>query len=153
VTFQLPSISSSFGGSRSGKTFLLTRNVAMRALKAPNSRHAIFRYRFNALKASVIFDTFPAVMRAAFPQVPYKLDKTDWYATFPNGSQIWFGGLDDKERAEKILGMEFVTIYLNECSQIPLGSRRARYYPLGAARRADGAERGGRAAEAAGLLR
>jgi phage terminase large subunit-like protein len=111
------------GGSRSGKTFLLTRNVAMRALKAPNSRHAIFRYRFNALKASVIFDTFPAVMRAAFPQVPYKLDKTDWYATFPNGSQIWFGGLDDKERAEKILGMEFVTIYLNECSQIPLGSR------------------------------
>ena len=29
-----------FGGSRSGKTFLLTRNVVMRALKAPNSRHA-----------------------------------------------------------------------------------------------------------------
>jgi hypothetical protein len=26
--------------------------------------------------------------------------------------------LDDKERMEKILGMEFVTVYLNECSQI-----------------------------------
>jgi hypothetical protein len=31
-----------FGGSRSGKTFLLTRNVIMRALKAPASRHVIF---------------------------------------------------------------------------------------------------------------
>jgi hypothetical protein len=56
-----------FGGSRSGKTFLLVRNVVMRGLKAPNSRHAIFRYRFNAVKASVVSDTFPKVMRLAFP--------------------------------------------------------------------------------------
>lgn len=112
-----------FGGSRSGKTFLLVRNTVMRALKAPNSRHVIFRYRFNSIKASVIVDTFPKVMQLAFPGVPYKLDKTDWYATFPNGSQLWFGGLDDPQRAEKILGMEFVTIYFNECSQIPYESR------------------------------
>lgn len=112
-----------FGGSRSGKTFLHVRNVVMRALKAPQSRHGIFRYRFNAVKASVVNDTFPKVMRLAFPGVSYKLDKTDWYATYPNGSQIWFGGLDDKERAEKVLGMEFVTLMLNECSQIPYESR------------------------------
>jgi hypothetical protein len=93
-----------FGGSRSGKTFLLVRNVVMRGLKAPDSRHAIFRYRFNAVKASVISDTFPKVMRLAFPEVGYKLDKTDWFATLPNGSQIWFGGLDDKERTEKVWG-------------------------------------------------
>ncbi len=112
-----------FGGSRSGKTFLIVRNIVLRALKAPNSRHATFRYRFNSVKASVVLDTFPKVMAAAFPGVDYKLDKTDWYATFPNGSQYWFGGLDDKERAEKILGMEFATIHLNECSQIPYLSR------------------------------
>lgn len=112
-----------FGGSRSGKTFLLVRNVVMRALKAPNSRHAIFRYRFNALKASVVRDTFPKVMRLAFPGVGYKIDKTDWFVTFPNGSELWFGGLDESERTEKVLGMEFVTIYLNECSQIPYESR------------------------------
>lgn len=112
-----------FGGSRSGKTFLLTRNVVMRALKAPNSRHAILRFRFNAIKASVVMDTFPKVMQTAFPGVVYTLSKTDWFAEFENGSQIWFGGLDDKDRTEKILGMEFVTIYLNEASQIPLGSR------------------------------
>lgn len=112
-----------FGGSRSGKTFLLVRNVVMRALKAPKSRHAILRFRFNAIKGSVIFDTFPKVMEVAFPGVKYTLSKTDWFAEYENGSQIWFGGLDDKERTEKILGMEFVTIYLNEASQIPQGSR------------------------------
>lgn len=111
------------GGSRSGKTFLIVRNLVMRALKAPNSRHAMFRYRFNSIKSSVVLDTFPKVMRSAFPVVSVKLDKTDWFATFPNGSQLWFGGLDDKDRTEKILGMEFATIALNECSQIPYASR------------------------------
>jgi len=95
----------------------------MRALKAPKSRHAILRFRFNAVKASVVMDTFPKVMQLAFPGVNYTLSKTDWFAEFDNGSQIWFGGLDDKERAEKILGMEFATIYLNEASQIPKTSR------------------------------
>jgi len=112
-----------FGGSRSGKTFLLTRNVVMRALKAPKSRHAILRFRFNAIKASVVMDTFPKVLDLCFPGVKYTVSKTDWFAEFENGSQIWFAGLDDKERTEKILGMEFVTIYLNEASQIPQGSR------------------------------
>lgn len=110
------------GGSRSGKTFLIIRNLVTRALKAPSSRHVMFRYRFNSIKASVVLDTFPKVMRLAFPGVTFNLDKTDYYATFPNGSQLWFAGLDDKERAEKILGMEFVTIAFNECSQIPYGS-------------------------------
>jgi phage terminase large subunit-like protein len=112
-----------FGGSRSGKTFLLTRNVAMRALKAPESRHAILRFRFNAVKASIVMDTFPKVMKVAFPGVKWGLNKTDWFAEFENGSQVWFGGLDDKERTEKILGQEHATIYLNECSQISLDSR------------------------------
>lgn len=107
-----------FGGSRSGKTFLHVRNVVMRALKAPGSRHCILRFRFNHIKSSIIFDTFPKVMKACYPDVEYKLNKSDWFVTLPNGSEIWFGGLDDKERTEKILGNEYATIYLNECSQI-----------------------------------
>lgn len=112
-----------FGGSRSGKTFLLCRAVAMRAIKAPESRHAILRFRFNHVKNSVVLDTWPKMMKLCFPGVNYTISKTDWYCQLENGSQIWFGGLDDKERSEKILGMEFVTIYLNECSQIPQSSR------------------------------
>jgi predicted phage terminase large subunit-like protein len=112
-----------FGGSRSGKTFLHVRNVVFRALKAPKSRHAVLRFRFNHVKASIVLDTFPKVMALAFPGVQYHVDKSDWYASLPGESQVWFGGLDDKERTEKILGQEHATIYLNECSQIPQTSR------------------------------
>lgn len=112
-----------FGGSRSGKTFLTVRAICMRALKSPKSRHAILRFRFNAVKAAIVHDTFPKVMELCFPGVKYSLNKTDWFAEFENGAQIWFGGLDDKERTEKILGQEYVTIYLNEASQIPWASR------------------------------
>lgn len=111
-----------FGGGRSGKTFLKVRNIVLRALKAPGSRHAILRFRFNHCKQTIGLDTFPKVMKLCFPKVQYRIDKTDWYAKLGDGSEIWFGGLDDKERTEKILGMEFVTIYLNECSQISWGS-------------------------------
>ncbi len=113
-----------YGGSRSGKTFGFVRAVLLRGL-AHKSRHAILRYRFNHIKASIILDTLPKVMELCFPGVAAncKLDKTDWYYTLPNGSEIWFGGLDDKERTEKILGQEYSTLYLNECSQIPYASR------------------------------
>jgi predicted phage terminase large subunit-like protein len=107
-----------FGGSRSGKTFLLVRNVVLRALKSPGSRHCILRFRFNHIKSSIIFDTFPKVMKICFSDIEWKLNKTDWFVTLPNGSEIWFGGMDDKQRTEKILGNEYVTIYFNECSQL-----------------------------------
>jgi hypothetical protein len=112
-----------FGGSRSGKTFLITRTLVLRALAASGSRHAVLRYRFNHVKSAVVLDTFPKVMKLCFPGVSAHVDKTDWYAEFPNKIQIWFGGLDDKERTEKILGQEYASLFLNECSQIPYSSR------------------------------
>lgn len=111
-----------FGGGRSGKTFLHIRNIVMRALKAPGSRHLIARQRFKHLKATVVLDTFPKVMRKCFPDLvqgtDWGINKTDWYARLPGGSEIWFCGLDEGDRLEKILGFEFATIYLNECSQM-----------------------------------
>jgi hypothetical protein len=94
------------------------RTIVLRALKADESRHLIVRFRFNHLKASIIADTFPKVMRICFPGVHHVLNKTDWYVKFDNGSEIWFGGLDEGERMEKLLGMEFASIYCNESSQI-----------------------------------
>ncbi len=114
----------SFGGSRSAKTFGLLRTMATRAIAAPRSRHAVLRFRFNHVKASIVADTWPKMLRLCFPQIPDDgLDKTDWYFKFPNESEVWFGGLDDKDRTEKVLGQEYATILLNECSQIPFGSR------------------------------
>ncbi len=112
-----------FGGSRSGKTLLHVRNTVLRALKARESRHGIFRFRFNHVKSSIVLDTFPRVMQLCFPGVKYQVSKTDWFASLPNKSEVWFAGLDDKERSEKILGLEFATVLLNECSQISWASR------------------------------
>jgi phage terminase large subunit-like protein len=117
-----------YGGSRSGKTFLLIRAIVTRAV-AVASRHAVLRFRFNAIKASIIYDTLPKVINLCFPGIEKRceLNKSDWFFTIPASgggwSEIWFGGLDDKERTEKILGQEYATGFLNECSQIPWASR------------------------------
>lgn len=108
------------GGSRSGKTFLLTMACLTRAQKYPGSRHLIARYRFNHAKQSIWYGTLPEV--ASIMGISYKENKADWFIELPNGSQIWLGGLDDKERTEKILGNEYATIYLNEASQMAYSS-------------------------------
>lgn len=112
-----------YGGSRSSKTTLFLRAMVTRALKAPGSRHAILRFRFGHVKQSVFYDSFPKVMKMCFPDVVYTPNKSDWFITLPGSSEIWFGGLDDKERTEKILGNEYATIFLNECSQISYVAR------------------------------
>jgi predicted phage terminase large subunit-like protein len=114
------------GGSRSGKTLLIVRKILQRAFKAPGSRHAILRFRFGHCKQSIVHGTYPIARKLCFPQIPYsvsEINHSDWFATLPGGSEIWFGGLDDKERVEKILGNEYASIFLNECSQIPYASR------------------------------
>ena len=104
------------GGSRSGKTFIICYALVVRALKAAGSRHLITRFHFRDVKNAVGRDTMPRVLKLI--GTPYSLDRTDWFFTLPNGSEIWLGGLDDDERVEKILGMEYSTIYYNEASQI-----------------------------------
>lgn len=114
------------GGSRSGKTVLAVRKIIQRALKAPGSRHAILRFRFGHCIQSIVHGTYPWVRKNCFPQIPYtpkEINHSAWFATLPGGSEVWFGGLDDKERVEKILGNEYASIMLNECSQIPYASR------------------------------
>lgn len=110
------------GGSRSGKTFILVRALVQRAINAPGSRHAIFRFRFNHAKTSIWSDTLPKVLKLCFPGLHVRFDKTDFYVELPNGSQLWIAGLDDKERVEKILGQEYASLYFNESSQIPWAS-------------------------------
>jgi hypothetical protein len=108
------------GGSRSGKTFLLCRAVAVRMLRAAGGRHLISRFRLNHAKASIWRDTWPKMMRACFPDLASKCkaDNSDLIYRFPNESEMWLGGLDEKDRVDKILGTEFATIVFNECSQI-----------------------------------
>jgi predicted phage terminase large subunit-like protein len=111
------------GGSRSGKTWAIVRKLVQRALTA-TCRQAILRFRFNSLHASIIGDTLPAVMKAHFPGAEWRIDKQLWKADFANGSEIWFSGLDEADRVEKVLGQGHVGLYFNESSQIPWSSRQ-----------------------------
>jgi PBSX family phage terminase large subunit len=108
------------GGARSGKTFLLCRAIALRAMRL-GGRHVVLRQAFNHVKTSIWHDTFPKMMEVCFPGVVYGMNKADWFFTLNKG-QVWIGGLDEKERTEKILGTEYATIYINEASQIPWAS-------------------------------
>jgi hypothetical protein len=111
-----------YGGSRSGKSFIIIRQLILRCLKESGSRALICRFAFNHAKQSLWHDTMPKVLSLCFPGVkPYE-NKTDWYWEFPNGSQIWLGGLDDKERTEKVLGNEYASIFVNEASQVSYNS-------------------------------
>lgn len=109
-----------YGGSRSGKTFLIVYAIVTRALKSPGSRHAIFRNDGVDAKQSIGNETLPKVIELAFPGLKLKWNDRDGYYALPNGSQIWLAGLKDRERLDKVLGKEYATIYLNEASQIAL---------------------------------
>ena len=107
-----------YGGSRSGKTFEFCRAMIAVALRY-GGRHAVFRRYFNSAKHSVFDDTFPKVFELCFPDVKYTRNLSETRITLPgNGAELQFVGLDDKRRAEKILGLEFSTVYFNECSEI-----------------------------------
>ena len=110
------------GGTRSGKTFLIVRHILQRAVNSGESRHALLRLHANAARASLALDTLPKVMRLCFPDLVLKEHRQDGFFALPNGARLMIGGLDDKERVEKILGLEYATIFLNEASQIPYAS-------------------------------
>lgn len=110
-----------YGGSRAGKTFFIIWSIFVRASKA-KSRHVILRDKFNHAKRSLWLDTIPKMLKLAMPNLPVKENKTDYYYKLPNESEIWIGGLDSKERTEKILGTEYSSIYFNETSQIDYAS-------------------------------
>jgi hypothetical protein len=110
------------GGGRSGKTFGFCYCIATRALKAPESRHLVSRLHNIDVRQSVMMDTWPKMMRLAYPGLSYNTNKSDQFVLMPNAAEIWFGGLDEAARVDKILGKEYATIYVNEASQVPYQS-------------------------------
>jgi phage terminase large subunit-like protein len=108
-----------YGGSRSGKTALLTLTIMDRALGAPGSRHLIVRKEGTAAKRSIVKDTLPTIWGLCYPDYPVPKWKDQYgYFDIGNGSEIWVGGLNDEKSLEKLLGNEYATIYINEASEV-----------------------------------
>jgi hypothetical protein len=107
------------GGGRSGKTLCILSYIIARALRFPETDHLIGRLRFAHAKQSICFQSMNQLSKLDNVKYEKYLNKADWIYTLPNGSRLWIGGFDDKERTEKILGNEYATLYFNEASQIP----------------------------------
>ena len=117
-----------YGSSRSGKTFRIVYKIIVRALLYPGSRHLIARNQFNSVKNSIggTSGTLPTVLKIKFPAL-YKTYLKNYNATegiykLPNGSSIWLKGIGNEKEAERLLGLEFATIYFNEVSEISYGA-------------------------------
>ena len=109
-----------YGGSRSGKTFLIVLCIVIRALMYPGSRHLIYRLRLKDAIQSIWMETLPKVIQL-YSRLGglVKMNETRHVAEFPNGAEIWVCGVDDSRSEDSVLGKEYATIYANEASQIP----------------------------------
>jgi phage terminase large subunit len=119
-----------FGGSRSGKTTVLVMAVIYRALRFAGSRHLICRYRAKDARSSVMRETLLPRLDDTVGKNGYTYLAHESMITLFNGSEIWIGGLGDREQADKILGHEYNTIYFNEISQLSYAAVTTAYSRL-----------------------
>lgn len=107
-----------YGAARSGKTALICRYLILTATKYPGVRLLVGRFRFNHAKLSVWMQTLMPMVKQLLPKSAYTENRSDWILHFANGSEIWLGGFDEKDRADKVLSMEFARIAIIEGFQI-----------------------------------
>jgi hypothetical protein len=107
-----------FGGSRSGKTTVLVMVMVYRAIRFAGSRHLICRLRAKDARSSVLRETLLPALTNTVGSKGFRYLTHESMITLFNGSEIWIGGLGDREQADKILGHEYNTIYFNEISQL-----------------------------------
>ncbi|GHV65142.1 hypothetical protein AGMMS49587_18900 [Spirochaetia bacterium] len=119
-----------FGGSRSGKTTVLVMVIIFRALMYAGSRHLICRYRAKDARSSVLRETLLPWLNNTIGSNGYNYLAHESMITLYNGSEIWIGGLGDREQADKILGHEYNTIYFNEISQLSYAAVTTAYSRL-----------------------
>lgn len=115
-----------YGGAGSGKSWLIMFIVLLRAYRAKNTRHAIYRLTRNSCEQTLFSKTLFEVLDQGFPGLREQIEARNGFSysklivTLPNGSEIYFNGLDEN-RTSKILGDEFNTVWLNECNEDGLG--------------------------------
>ena len=110
-----------YGGARSGKTAVITYFCIYCALSFPGIRILVTRRYATDVRGAIWNDTVPKVLHllGLVMGKEYRTNEQQMTVTFPNGSEIICGGLDDKERVDKILGTEYGIIYVNESQDVP----------------------------------
>jgi PBSX family phage terminase large subunit len=107
------------GGARAGKTFLIILYCLLICGIYPGMRCLLARFVFAHAKSSIWLQTILPLLQDNNLGLTYKINNSYHIIKFKNGSEIWLGGLDSKERADKILGQEYSFIFLNEAVSFP----------------------------------
>jgi phage terminase large subunit len=107
-----------YGGGRSGKTYLLCRFLIIRLLKYSLSKALVARKSFTDAKKTIWLETLLPMLRHLEVKGICKIKHHEGTAEFANGSILLLGGLQLHE-IDKVLGIEYGTIFCNEVSEIP----------------------------------
>jgi len=110
------------GGSRAGKTFLVLVYCILLCMNYKGMRMLVARLRFAHAKASIWLQTLMPMLTGMFSDLKIIINRSDYIVRI-NDNEIWLGGLDDKDRVDKILGQEYCLIFLNEAVDIAEGTR------------------------------
>ena len=108
------------GGARSGKTFIIVRAIINRCLIYPGSRHLSLRLHRTTAEKYLWKQTLKDVIKLCFPGMAFVLNNSRLVLTCPNGSTYWFGGLDEGDGGEGLLGSDWNTIHYDEISEMPI---------------------------------
>lgn len=115
------------GGSRSGKTFICIRALILRAITYQRSRHLALRLHRVTAEKYLWKQTLPDVIEKCFKGVAFDYNHSKMILTCPNGSTVWFGGLDEGEKSDGLLGSDWNTILFDEANEmLPEGMQKAR---------------------------
>ncbi|OQB30277.1 MAG: Terminase-like family protein [Candidatus Hydrogenedentes bacterium ADurb.Bin170] len=104
------------GGARSGKTDVILVWLIKEAMTRPGARILIARWRLDHARTTLWNLSLKKILPPGIGGVRYHESAME--ARFPNGSMIRVGGLDDAERVDKILGDEYLHIFINEATQV-----------------------------------
>ena len=104
------------GGARSGKTDLILVWLIKEATSRPGARILIARRCLDHAVTTLFEGSLTKILPSGTAGVRYTKKPPE--AWFPNGSVIRVGGLDDAERVDKILGDEYLHIFINEATQV-----------------------------------
>jgi len=105
-----------WGGSRSGKTWVICRFIIIRAFKYPGSKHLIVRFAFSNAKKTVWMQTLLPELRQSEIDGFCKISHHEGIVKFTNGSIIMLAGLEPS-RIDAVLGGEYATIFVTEANE------------------------------------
>jgi len=106
------------GGSQSGKTFIAVRAIMMRAVRYPGSRHLCLRLHRVTAEKYLWRQKLLEVVDKCFADIALQYNHSKMIVAFPNGSTVWFGGLDEGEKGDGLLGSNWNTILFDEANEM-----------------------------------